>query len=295
MEKGIHNSGGDSRTVLVGLVANILLACIKLISGILGHSYALVADSVESLVDVLGSIVVFGGIKIAEKDSNDQFPYGLGKAEGLAAFVVGLIVILASIGIAVEAISEILRPHQAPEPWTLIVLIGVIVTKEILHLLARRASRKSGSLAMSADAFHHRADSLTSMAAAIGISVAIFGGPEWAAADDWAALFASAIILYNGISIARSASLHLLDTSADLETIESIRAAAHGVDGVIEIEKLLVRASGTKLFVDIHVHADPEMTLAAAHRLGGIVKSAIQSSRSDVSGVLVHMEPAGEE
>ena len=145
---------------------------------------------------------------------------------------------------------------------------------------------------MSADAFHHRSDSLTSFAAAVGISIAIWGGPAWASADDWAALTAAAIIFYNGKSMIKRASLHLLDQSAPASTIDNIRNSALSVNNVIDIEKLFVRVSGTNLFVDIHVHAAAETTLAEAHKIGGIVKSTIMADNPEVAGVLVHMEPA---
>lgn len=280
------------RRILAGLVANVLLAATKLVAGLLGNSYALVADAVESLIDILGSLVVFGGVKLSRREADDDFPFGLGKAEALAGFVVGLIILLAALGIAVQAVREILTPHLVPAPYTLVVLAGVIVTKEVLYQLVRRADEHDVSVALTAEAFHHRSDALTSLAAAVGISMALWGGPEWAAADDWAALVASTIILRNGLVITRRAALQLLDISAPEADIEQVRDTAAAVPGVVEVEKLLVRTSGPHLWVAIHVHAAPTMSLEAAHSLGGRVKAAILEAMPRVAGVLVHMEPA---
>lgn len=280
------------RRVLVGLVANVVLAATKLVAGLLGNSYALVADAVESLIDILGSLVVFGGVKLSRREADEDFPFGLGKAEALAGFVVGLIILLAAVGIAVQAVREILAPHHGPAPYTLAVLVGVIVTKEALYRLVRGADEHDVSVALSAEAFHHRSDALTSLAAAVGISIALWGGPEWASADDWAALVASVIILCNGLMITRRAALHLLDISAPESVVDAIRGIAASVPAVVEVEKLTVRVSGPDLWVDIHIHAAPTMSLEAAHSLGGRVKAAILEAMPQVAGVLVHMEPA---
>jgi len=282
----------DRRLVSAGLLANVFLATVKFLAGVLGHSYALIADAVESLIDILGSLVVFGGIQISRRDPDEDFPYGFGKAEALAAFVVGGLIVLVAVGIAVEAIREILPPHHAPAPFTLIVLVLVIALKETLHYFVRRGAESHGSVALAADAFHHRSDALTSLAAFIGISVALIGGRGWEQADDWAALAASGIILFNGILILRRASFHLLDVAPPKPVVQAIRDVAEGVPGVVAVEKLAVRQSGRKLFVDIHVHAHPDMPLREAHELSGIVKSKIRADIPHVTGVLVHMEPA---
>lgn len=280
------------RWALVSVVGNLGLAGVKLVAGIVGSSYALVADAVESMVDVVGSLAVLGGLRLAAREPNEAFPYGYGKAEPLAALAVGIVVLGAAAGIAVQAVREILTPHRAPAPFTLVVLVVVILVKELLHRRVERAGRAAGSLALEVDAFHHRADSLTSAAAALGIGAAVIGGPSWAPADDWAALFAAAIIAWNGHRILRLAAAELLDRSAPEEVVEAVRTVAAGVRGVDDVEKLTVRSSGQGWYVDIHVHADPAMSLRRAHDLSGAVKRAIQGDVPRVFGVLVHMEPS---
>ena len=286
-------SAPDSiRLVLLGVVGNTVLAAVKLIAGIVGTSYALIADAVESMVDVVGSVVVLGGLRLARRNADEVFPYGYGKAEALAAFVVGLIILFAAVGIVVQAIREILTPHHAPAPFTLFVLIGVVLVKETLSRLVSRANPGDQSVALSADAFHHRSDAITSGAAAVGIAIALWGGAGWESADDWAALLASAVIFANGIGIMRRAATQLLDSRPDESVLQQVKAAARGVPGVVDVEKLWVRQSGTVYFVDIHVHADPAMPLRDAHNVSHDVKSAVCAGVRGVKDVLVHMEPA---
>ena len=286
------SSSGAVRLVLMGVIGNTLLAAVKLIAGIVGTSYALIADAVESMVDVVGSVVVLGGLRLASREADEVFPYGYGKAEALSAFVVGLIILFAAIGIVIQAVREILTPHHAPAPFTLIVLLGVVLVKETLSRLVSRANRGDMSVALSADSFHHRADAITSGAAATGIAIALWGGAGWESTDDWAALVASAIIFYNGLAIIRRATTQLLDRRPSEQVLEQVKTAALAVAGVLDVEKLWVRQSGTVYFVDIHVHADPAMSLLVSHDVSHAVKSAISERVPGVKNVLVHMEPA---
>src|SRR5919199_3616249 len=206
------------RSTQVGLLVNAVLALAKLLAGIAGHSYALIADAVESGADVLSSIIVWGGLHISAQPADENHPYGHGKAEPLAAGVVGIMLLGAAVGIAIEAIREIRTPHHAPAPFTLAVLMAVIFIKEVLFRFVVRVGTEVDSTAVVADAWHHRSDAITSAAAFIGISVALVMGPGWEAADDWAALAAAGIIAFNGARILRPAVHDLMDRapSADL-------------------------------------------------------------------------------
>jgi cation diffusion facilitator family transporter len=280
-----------ARAARSGLLVNSGLALIKLLAGVLGNSYALVADAVESLADVFSSFIVWSGLRISIRSADEQYPFGYGKAEALAAVVVGLMLLGAAGGISIEAVREIRMPHHSPAPFTLVVLLAVIAVKEILFRRVFKVGAEVESTAVKGDAWHHRSDALTSAAAAIGIGVALAGGPQWASADDWAALAAAAVILFNGVRILRPAVGDLMDRSPESEVVERIAAAAVSVAGVAATEKLKVRRAGLGLFVDIHVQADPAMSLHDAHVLSGKVKGAIQAAVPTVLGVLVHMEP----
>lgn len=284
-------AGAAARTARLGLVVNVALMASKLVGGLVGHSYALVADAAESAFDLFGSLAVWTGVRIADRDATDEYPFGFGKAEALAGASVATLLLIASVGIAVASIHEIRTPHHAPAPWTLGVLAAVIIIKELMAKRVQRIARAAGSTALAADAQHHRSDALTSIAAFIGISVALAGGPGWEAADDWAALIAAGIIAWNGVALMRTAVADLMDRVAAPDVVASIRAAARGVHEVRAVEKLAVRRAGRGYWVDIHVEADPMMPLEAAHIVSGKVKGAIRAATPQVLGVLVHMEP----
>jgi cation diffusion facilitator family transporter len=273
------------------MLVNAFLAIVKLIAGLVGNTYALVADAVESTADIFASLIVWGGLRVASRDPDEDYPFGYGKAESVAAAVVSMMLIAAAVGIAFEAIREIRTPHKTPAPWTLLVLVGVLVIKYAMFRRTRAISEEAHSTAARADAWHHASDAVTSAAAFIGISIALWGGPGWEQADDWAALFAAVVISYNGALLARPAINDLMDRMPGSDIIEPVRLAAGEVPNVRAVEKLSARKAGMVYYVDIHVQADPSMTLHEAHELSGAVKSAIRARVPKVAGVLVHMEP----
>lgn len=283
--------GRGARAARLGLLVNAALAVVKLLAGVVGNSYALIADAVESALDVFSSLIVWGGLRLSARSADERFPFGYGKAEPLAAAVVALMLMGAAVGIAIEAVQEILTPHTVPAPFTLVVLAVVVLVKELMFRRVARVGEEVESTAVESDAWHHRSDALTSAAAAIGIGVALLGGPDWAEADDWAALVASAVILWNGLRLLRPALADLMDRAAEPAVVERIAGAAAAVPEVAAVETLKVRKSGLGLFVDIHVEADPAMSLHDAHVVSGKVKSSIRSTVPAVQGVLVHMEP----
>jgi cation diffusion facilitator family transporter len=282
---------GGLRVARLGVLANAGLALVKGVAGVLGHSFALVADAVESLADILGSAVVWSGLRISAQGADADHPYGHGKAEPLAAAAVGMLLLAAALGIAVQGIRGVLAPGESPEGWTLAIIALVIVTKELLFRRVLRVSDSLGSTAVMADAWHHRSDALSSLAAFVGIAAAVIGGARWAWADDAAALVAAVIIAANGWRIVRPAVHELMDGAPDASLVARVRGVAEAVPGVRRTEKLLARKVGTRFLVDLHVHADPALTLHDAHLLGGIVKSAICQAIPSVENVLVHMEP----
>ena len=279
------------RSAQVGMLVNTSLAMTKLIAGLVGNSYALVADAVESTADILSSVIVWGGLRVAGRSPDERHPFGYGKAESLAAAVVALLLLGAAVGIGLQAIEEIRTPHHTPAPWTLAVLVAVVGVKALLSRRVRDIGSTIGSSAVKADASHHMSDAITSTAAFIGISVALWGGPGWESADDWAALLASGIILYNGVAMLRPAVADLLDQMPGADIVEPVRRAAESVEGVLATEKLAVRKTGLTYRVTIHVQTDPEMPLREAHVLSGKVKGAIRRTVPQVDSVLVHMEP----
>ena len=279
------------RAAQVGLLVNAALAVAKLLAGLIGHSYALVADAAESAFDVFGSLVVWGGLAVAERPADEEHPYGHGKAEPLAAAMVALMLMGAAVGISITAAREIRTPHHAPAAWTLGVLVAIIITKEVLFRRVAHIGAELGSGAVQTDAWHHRSDAITSGAAFVGIAIGVIGGERWASADDWAALVAAGVIFFNGARLLRPAINDLMDRTAAGDVTLAIERAALATDGVCTVEKLMARKSGLGYFVDLHVQADPDLPLRDAHVLSGKVKGAILAAVPGVAGVLIHMEP----
>jgi cation diffusion facilitator family transporter len=274
-----------------GLLVNAVLVVVKVVTGIVGHSYALIADGVESSLDIFSSLIVWRGIRVASRSADESYHFGYGKAESVAAAAVSLLLIGAALGIAIEAVREIRTPHHVPAPFTLIVLVLVVLVKEVLFRRVLREGEALESGVIQADAWHHRSDAITSAAAFVGISVAVAGGEAWAAADDWAALFASGIIAFNGSRMLRPALADLMDRAPEPALLEQVEAEAAREPGVRRIEKILARRAGTGHFVTLHVQADPSMSLHDAHELGGRVRSRLVRALPAVIDALIHMEP----
>lgn len=280
------------RSTLLGMAVNALLAIVKGAAGVVGNSYALIADAIESAADVVTSFVVLLGVRMAGKPADTNHPYGHGKFEPLAAALVSLTLLGAAVLIMVESVREILTPHHAPEPFTLAVLLGVIVVKELLARYVGNAAEGIGSVAVKTDAFHHRADAITSGAAFIGISVAVFGGPGFEMADDIAAVIAAVVIGVNALILFRPALSELIDTAPAPEIAQSIKEIALGVPGVLGTHKCGVRKVGFVYFVDLDVLCDPDETIRHGHEVAHNVGEAIHSALPAIAKVLVHVEPA---
>jgi cation diffusion facilitator family transporter len=279
---------------LKGIVLNTVLAAIKAAAGFLGNSYALIADAVESAVDIVESVVVYGGIRIGAIPPDDDHPYGHGKAEPLAALIVAIALMSAAFGIAIASIREIHTPHHMPAPFTLVVLVGVVIGKEAFARFAKRKAREAGSSALDAEAGHHRSDAITSAAAFVGISVAIIGGPGYEMADDYAALFAAFLIGYQCYRIGRPALQEIMDAAPADGADTAVRSTAAACDGVIGIDHCLVRKVGSRLYVDLHIAVDPTHTVRRGHEIAHAVKNRLRLSNPRIADVLVHVEPAGD-
>jgi len=284
LDAGIQVSG-------VSVAVNVLLAITKIATGIVGNSYALVADGIESTADVVSSLVVWGGLRFSNRPPDRSHPYGHGKAESLAGVVVAGFLLGAAVLIASQSIREILTPHHLPAWYTLVVLALVIAVKETLFRFVFRTGEALTSSSLRTDAWHHRSDALTSLAAFVGISIALIGGEGWEPADDWAALAACVVILFNGIRLLRPALDEVLDAAAPRDLEAAVRDVASRVEGVREVEKCRIRKSGVGLLMDIHVVVDGGITVRDGHRIGHDVQSALYGSDLGIHDVIVHVEP----
>lgn len=281
--------------VLRGVALNLLLALVKAVGGVLGNTYALIADAVESLADVFSSLMVWLGIRWAAEPPDEDHPYGHGKAEGLAALVVAAFLLGAAIWIAVHAVREIMTPHRVPAAWTLLLLAGIVAVKWGFSRRMHAVGTEAGSRALQAEAWHHVSDALTSGAAFVGILIAVIGGPAYAAADDWAALAACGVVGFNGFLIGRRAVGEMMDLAVSPELEREVRRVAGAVGGVRGLEKCRVRKSGLSHLVDIHVEVDGDLSVRAGHDIAGAVKQALLADATlHVTDVLVHIEPAND-
>lgn len=276
---------------LVGIAVNASLAILKILSGVFGNSYALIADGIESTSDIVTSLVVWGGLRVAITPANDQHPYGYGKAEALSGLVAALALLTAAIIIAIQSVREILTPHHLPHWSTLIVLISVVAVKETLARWVGKIGNEVDSTSLMADSWHHRSDAITSLAALTGISIALLGGPGYEPADDWAALVACLVICYSGVRLLRIAVLELLDASPPKHFEMQVRTLASSVVGVKSIDKCRVRKSGISYFVEIHVEVDGHATVQQGHDIGGHVRSVLRESSLRIADAFIHIEP----
>lgn len=273
------------------IIGNTCLAIIKGLVGFFGNSYALIADAIESTTDIFSSLLVLFGIKYSNKPADDNHPYGHGRAEPLITFlVVGFLITSATI-IAYESILNIQTPHDLPKSWTLFILGAIIMWKEYSFRIVMKRSKQTNSSSLKADAWHHRSDAITSVAAFVGITIALVLGKGYESADDWAALFASGFILYNSYLIFRPALGEIMDEHLYDDLIEDIRRVSHQVDGIIDTEKCFIRKSGMKYHVDLHARVDATISVKEGHDLAHLLKDTLRSEIPELGHVLIHVEP----
>ncbi|WP_192085764.1 cation diffusion facilitator family transporter [Algoriphagus sp. Y33] len=287
----MSNSNLAIRTVIFSMLGNVILAAIKFLAGILGNSYALIADGIESVVDVFASLLVLFGLKYSSRPADDNHPYGHGKAEPLMTFLVVVFLIISAGTIAWQAFLHIISPHETPKPFTLIVLAGIITWKEISFQVVMSRSKKLKSSSLKAEAWHHRSDAITSVAAFIGITIAIFGGEGFESADDYAALFAVAFILFNCYKIFRPALGEVMDENNYEELTEQIRQVSLTVPGVKGTEKCYIRKAGMEYYVDLHALVPGELTVTEGHAISHELKDKLCKVIPELGNVLIHIEP----
>jgi cation diffusion facilitator family transporter len=273
------------------IIGNTALALIKGLTGYFGNSYALIADAIESTTDIFSSFLVLIGIKFANIPADENHPYGHGRAEPLVTFMIVGFLIISAVIIAYQSVQHIFVPHALPKAYTLWVLAGIILWKEISYRLVMQKGIETNSSSLKADAWHHRSDAITSVAAFIGISIALVLGNGYEAADDWAALFASGFILYNSYMIFRPALGEIMDEHLYDDLIEKIREVSHSVEGIIETEKCYIRKSGMEYHVDLHAVVDAYITVKEGHDLAHQLQDALREQIPELGHISIHIEP----
>jgi cation diffusion facilitator family transporter len=278
-------------TTYKSIFSNAALAILKWLVGIFGNSYALIADAIESTADIFSSVLVLVGLKIANKPADENHPYGHGRIEPLITFLVVAFLVTSATIIAYESIINISTPHEGPKAYTLIFLGAIIIWKEISYRFVMKKSKETNSSSLKADAWHHRSDAVTSVAAFIGISIAIYMGKGYESADDWAALFASGFILYNSYLIFRPALGEIMDEHVYDDLIEDIRKVSITVNGVHGTEKCFIRKAGMKYHVDLHAIVDGSLSVREGHVIAHQLKDTLREEIPQLGHVLIHIEP----
>ena len=280
------------KSTYFSIIGNTCLAIVKGLAGYFGISFALIADAIESTADIFASFLVLFGIKYSNRPADDNHPYGHGRAEPLITFlVVGFLITSATV-IAYESILNIRTPHDLPKAWTLIVLGIIIIWKEISYRIVIKNSNETNSSSLKADAWHHRSDAITSVAAFIGISIALILGKGYESADDWAALFASGFIFYNSFLIFRPALGEIMDEHVYDDLILEIREVSLKVDGIINTEKCFIRKAGMQYHVDLHAIVDASITVKEGHAIAHKLKDLLREEIPQIGHVLIHIEPS---
>jgi len=283
---------GGLRSSVIGIGFNLVLALFKCGAGFVGHSFALIADGIESLSDVISSSVVYLGLRVAIRPPDEEHPYGYGKAEPVAAVIVSLALVVAAIVIGIESIRQIQTPHPLPNPYTLWVLFSVIGIKILLSRYVSSVGKGIDSSAVRSDAWHHLSDAITSTFAFVGISIALW--TRNAAADDWAALCAAPIIIFNACRQLRMPFEELLDIAPSPQMEQLVRSVASAMPGVIGLEKCNVRKMGFRYYVDLHVVVDGALTVRQGHNIAHDVEDSLLDKLPKIAEVLVHVEPEEE-
>lgn len=277
-------------TSIFSIVANGVLAVVKAVFGVLGHSHAMIADAIESSADFFSSLLVLAGLKVSSRPPDENHPYGHGRYEILSTFsVIGFLVISAGIIAYNSVVNLIERNYDDPAGYTLFILGAIILFKEFSFRYVYRKGKQTNSSSLMADAWHHRADAITSILAFTGISLSIFLGLK--SADNWAALVASCLILYNAYRLFRPVLGEISDEQLYDDLIEEIREIALTVPGVVDTEKCHVRKMGMVYYVDLHMIVDGNITVHEGHHIAHRLKDEIIKELPEVADVLVHTEP----
>jgi cation diffusion facilitator family transporter len=277
------------RAAMASIAISVALASIKIVVGLAAHSVALVSDGFESAADILMSGLVLFGLWVAAKPADEDHPYGHGRFEILSGLAIGAILSVAGLGICWRSLADRNDQHT-PELFAIWPLLGASVLKGIMWVTKRRIGKRSGSAALSADAWNDAVDMFSGIVALIAVLLAVFY-PVLKAADHWGGFAVGLFVIFFGLRVVRETALQLMDTMPEGEQMDEIRAVAMRVPGTLGIEKCFARKTGLRYHVDLHLEVDPELTVRASHDIATAVRIAVKSDLDWVEDVLVHVEP----
>ena len=285
-----------TRVSSVSIAVNLMLAAFKFIAGILGHSGAMISDAVHSSSDVLGSLIVIIGVRMSEKPSDHDHPYGHERMESVASLILAGILTAAGLSIGKEAVESVISgsylTDTSPGLLALIAAAVSIVVKETLFWYTWLNAKKIGSGALKAEAWHHRSDALSSVGALIGIGGALLGVRVM---EPIASAVICLFILKVALDIFREAVDNMVDHACDEETEEAIRSCVSAQSGVRHVDQIRTREFGRKIYVDLEIAVDGNMPLREAHDIAQRVHDAVEVSFPEVKHIMVHVNPADDD
>jgi cation diffusion facilitator family transporter len=274
---------------MASIAISVALAAVKIVVGLAAHSVALVSDGFESAADILMSGLVLFGLWVAAKPADEDHPYGHGRFEILSGLAIGAILALAGAGICWRSLTGVNDQHT-PELFAIWPLIGATVLKAVMWVTKRRIGKRSGSAALSADAWNDAVDMFSGMVALIAVLLAVFF-PLMNSADHWGGFAVGLFVIFFGLRVVRETALQLMDTMPEGDQMDEIRRVAMNVPGALGIEKCFARKTGLRYHVDLHLEVDPQLTVRASHDIATAVRIAIKNDVDWVEDVLVHVEP----
>ncbi len=284
---------GGQGVTWIGAVVDALLTIAKLSVGVLARSQALVADGLHSASDIVTDAAVLAGLKVSRKPADEDHHYGHRRFSTLVGMFVGVVLVLAGVWIAYNALQALRGPAPGVEnPLAFYVALGAVPVKEALYHLTRLAGRREQDISLQANAWHHRTDALTSVAAAAGLAGATFGGPAWAFLDPLTAILLSAFLLFVAVRIMRTSASELVDSAPSEATLRAIEQAVAETEGVQSYHAFRARQIGGHVEMDIHVQVDPELSVREGHDIATDVRNRVQAADPDVTEAIVHIEPA---
>lgn len=289
-----ERTGYIRKVTLIGLIVNLLLFGFKLTAGLVGASQAVVADAVHSLSDCTTDVAVIVGAHYWNQPADKTHPYGHARLETLVTIFIGVILLIAALGLGWNGIETLHEKHPKPPGWIALIAAGVsIACKECLYRWTAWAGRRVKSTALTANAWHHRTDALSSVPVVFAVGAAVIV-PDWTFLDHLGAVVVSLFIFHAALKIIWPGIQELIDSGAPAETYEKIRALALQNPRVWEVHKIRTRYVSRSLQVDLHVHVDGQLTVSEGHDIAGDVKRRILMQGPDVVDVVVHVEPASE-
>ncbi len=276
------------------ILASVVLAAGNISVGLLADSTSVVAAGAEFAGDVLASAAVLLGMTIAVKPADSNHPYGHGRFETLAGFVVGIILVFGGIGICWTSLQRVGEIHAPPSSFAVWPLLAAVVVRSVMATIKFRVGRRIRSASLIADGWNDAVDILSAFIALSALGLTLYSPSQFLSADHYGGVAVGLVVIYTGMRVMRDASLDLADTMPADESLQEIRDVALSVPGVLDVEKCFARKAGLQYYVDLHIEVDPELTVRASHEIAGTVRTDLRRRLDWIADVLIHVEPAAD-